>query len=1067
MSDDLTTVEEAPQTEGGTRPVSYPAIEEDVLRFWDERDIFRKSVEQHSGDNAFVFFEGPPTANGRPGIHHVIARTIKDLVCRYRTMKGHRVERKAGWDTHGLPVEIEVERELGLESKAKIIEYGVDRFNAKCRESVFKYKDEWDRLTRRIGYWLDLEHPYVTLSNDYIESVWWILAQFHKRGLLYEGHKIVPYCPRCGTGLSSHEVSQGYDTVKDPSITVTMPLLDDPETAFLVWTTTPWTLISNAALAVGRDLAYVLVRKEGRRYILAEARAKAVLGEDFEILERLTGADLIGKRYRPIFPFFADTKGEHVFAVLPAGFVSTEEGTGIVHMAPAFGADDYEIGRQYGLPTLQPVLPDGTFDARITPYAGQFVKSADKSIIKDLKAAGRLYDAGQIEHSYPFCWRCDTPLLYYARRSWYIKTSQFRERLLGLNRQVSWYPPEIGEKRFGEWLENNVDWALSRERFWGTPLPVWVCEKCGENTAVESIEDLRARGSHLPEPLDLHKPHVDEITIECASCKSVMRRVPEVIDVWFDSGAMPFAQWHYPFENKDRFTSRFPADFISEAVDQTRGWFYSLHAIATLLADEASYRNCLVMEFVVDKQGRKMSKSRGNVVDPWTVIQNDGADALRWYLLSVSQPWIPTKFDPAGVTEVRNRFFDTWRNALAFYELYAGIDRIEIGRVLNRAPSANEFDRWIHSRLATLTGSVDRAYANYDLTSAVRQIADFVVDDLSNWYVRLNRRRFWSSGVGEDKLDAFATLAHALLTVARLAAPAAPFFAEHVYRRLIGKAHFEAVWPESVHLCSFPTPQGSLVDKGLESRMAAAQRVVSLGRAARAKARLKVRQPLAEVVVVPPGDWQPETLNGLSEVIKAELNVKSISWRDTADGFIRLSAKPNFAALGSRLGPRMKAFQAAVIGWDTGTVDRYRREQTASVELEGTRIDIGPGDLLVDTTGPEGYFAESDGRLIVAIDARVTEDLRDEGFARELVNRVQNQRKKMGLSVTDRIRLSVRSTPIVVQALTKHADRISGETLAVEFTAAAGEDLSKRGFPLELNGEPATMMIEPVAATQE
>ncbi|MEW5874522.1 MAG: isoleucine--tRNA ligase [Candidatus Zixiibacteriota bacterium] len=1064
MADASVALDSDLQTGGPARGVSYTAIEEDVLRFWDEHGIFEKSVEQHRDGDAFVFFEGPPTANGKPGIHHVIARTIKDLVCRYRTMKGFRVERKAGWDTHGLPVEIEVEKQLGLESKAKIIEYGVGKFNAKCRESVFKYKDEWDRLTRRIGYWLDLEHPYVTLHNEYIESVWWILAQFHKRGLLYEGHKIVPYCPRCGTGLSSHEVSLGYDLVKDPSVTVTMPLRDDPSIAFLVWTTTPWTLVSNAALAVGEEIDYVLVNKAGDRYILAEARAQAVLGDDFEVIERMKGRDLVGKRYRPIFPFFENTPEEKAFSVLPAPFVSTEDGTGIVHMAPAFGADDYEVGRQHGLPTLQPVLPDGTFDAAITPYAGQFVKDADKQIIKDLKAAGRLFDSGQIEHSYPFCWRCDTPLLYYARRSWYIRTSQFREQLLALNRQINWYPPEIGEKRFGEWLENNVDWALSRERFWGTPLPIWVCEKCGDHTAVESVEDLRARGSHLPEPLDLHKPHVDEITLACAKCGETMRRVPEVIDVWFDSGAMPFAQWHYPFEEKERFKSRFPADFISEAVDQTRGWFYSLHAIATMLEGELCYRNCLVMEFVVDKKGRKMSKSRGNVVDPWSVIASDGADALRWYLLSVSQPWIPTKFDTAAVTEVRNRFFDTWRNTLAFYELYAGIDRIDIEAVLKRPASTNEFDRWIHSRLATLTASVDKAYDNYDLTSAVRQVADFTVDDLSNWYVRLNRRRFWGSGQTEDKLDAFSTLAQSLLTVARLAAPAAPFFAEHVYQRMIGDSHQGAGWPASVHLTRFPTAEAGVIDEDLETRMAAAQRVVSLGRAARSKARLKVRQPLAEVVVIPPGDWKAGMLDDLAGVIKSELNVKSITWKTSAQDFVRMSAKPNFAVLGSRVGARMKALQAAVAAWDPATVDRYRREQRATVEVEGSRIDLGPGDLQVDTMGPEGYFAESDGRLVVAIDTRMTDDLRDEGLARELVNRVQNQRKKMGLAVTDRIRLEIRSVPVVVQALARHADRIRSETLAVEFAAIEGRDFPDgNGQEMELNGEPATMMIDPVA----
>jgi isoleucyl-tRNA synthetase len=708
------------------------------------------------------------------------------------------------------------------------------------------------------------------------------------------------------------------------------------------------------------------------------------------------------------------------------------------------------------------VLPNGQFDAKITPYAGQFVKDADKQIIKDLKQAGRLFHAGQIKHSYPFCWRCDTPLLYYARRSWYIKTSQFRERLLEVNRGIAWYPAEIGERRFGEWLENNVDWALSRERFWGTPLPIWTCENCGHQTAVESVEDLKKRGSHLPDPLDLHKPYVDAITLTCAKCQSLMRRVPEVIDVWFDSGAMPFAQWHYPFEDKDKFAERFPADFISEAVDQTRGWFYSLHAIATLLTGGASFKNCLVMEFMVDKKGRKMSKSRGNAADPWEVIASDGADALRWYLLSASQPWIPTKFDTAAVAEVRNRFFDTWRNTLAFYELYAGIDGIGASELLNRPVSRNEFDRWLHSRIASVTASVDKAYDSYDLTSAVRQIADFVVDDVSNWYVRLNRRRFWGSGRTDDKLDAFASLAHTLLTVAKLAAPVAPFFSEHVYQKVLGDTAAMLGTPISVHLTAFPIPDGRLVDSDLEARMAAAQRVVSLGRAARSKARLKVRQPLSEMVVIPPGDWKTETLSGMEHLLKSELNVKTITVRASGEGFVNVRVKPNFAVLGSRLGPQMKALQKAVAAWSNEQADAYRRQQRAQVALDGTSVDLGPGDLTVDTAGPDGYFAESDGRLIVAIDARIDEELRAEGFARELVNRVQNQRKKMGLAVTDRIHLTVQGPPELAEALQKHADRIKDDTLAVQFSVSPLEVEPGQGWQAELNGQPATIVIEPL-----
>lgn len=1056
----MSTTKTKTKPEGGTRPerFSYGRIEEEILRFWDAEDIFQASLRRRADAPPFIFHEGPPTANGKPGIHHVISRTIKDLVCRYKTMKGFRVDRKGGWDTHGLPVEIEVEKKLGLVSKTGVLEYGVAEFNQRCRESVFTYKEDWDRLTRRIGYWLDLENAYVTLTNDYIESVWWILAQFFKRGLLYQGHKIMPYCPRCGTGLSSHEVAQGYQEVRDPSVTITMPLRDDPETAFLIWTTTPWTLISNAALAVGRDIDYVRAIKDGKPYILAAARAEAVLGSDYTVTERMTGADLLGKRYQPVFPFFADQPEEKMFTVLEADFVSTDDGTGIVHMAPAFGADDYEIGRKNGLPVLQPVLPDGTFDETITPYAGQFVKDADKQIIRDLKAAGRLYDAGQIAHSYPFCWRCETPLLYYARRSWYLRTSQFRDRLLAVNREIHWYPPEIGAGRFGEWLENNVDWALSRERFWGTPLPIWICEKCNETTVVDSIADLKARGSHLPDPLDLHKPQADEITLTC-TCGGVMRRVPDVIDTWFDSGAMPFAQWHYPFEHKDDFDRLFPGDFISEGVDQTRGWFYSLHAIAVLLTDQPAFRHCLVNEFILDQKGQKMSKRKGNVVDPWDVIDANGADPLRWYALSVSQPWVPTKFDSAGVTEVRNRFFDTWKNALAFYQLYANIDRIDTPALLGRPPSTSEFDRWLASRTASVVAAVDAAYGAYDLTRAVRLIADFTVDDVSNWYVRLNRRRFWGAGRGDDKLDAFAALARTLVTIAKLAAPAAPFFSEHVYRTLMGPGGNGT--PVSVHLVDFPAVDEAVIDRRLETRMAAAQRVVGLGRAARMRARLKTRQPLAEAVIVLPGDWKDEVVIKMQDLIVRELNVKRVRVQATMAGLGTTGLKPNFAVLGKRLGAQMKAAQAAIAALDAGAAEEYRLGRPVQIDLAGHAVTLNPGELLVDITPEPGYHCESDGRLVVGIDIRLTEELEAEGYARELINRVQNARKKMGLAVTDRIRLTVHTTPVASAGLIRHGDRIKDETLATALDVRETGADGSAGETVDLNGQAATIIIAP------
>ena len=1031
---------------------SFPNTEQEVLRFWAEHDIFRKSITERAGSKPFVFFEGPPTANGKPGIHHVISRTIKDTVCRYKTMRGFPVARKAGWDTHGLPVEIEVERELGLQTKAAIETYGVEKFNQQCKESVFRYKKDWDELTIRIGYWLDLEHPYVTLDTSYMESVWWILAQFFKRGLLYEGHKIVPFCPRCETGLSSHEVAQGYEEVDDPSVFVTMPLVDDPETSFLVWTTTPWTLISNTALAVAADAEYLTVSKDGKQLILAQALAQQVLGGEFEIVDRCRGRDLAGRRYQPLFDFFAD-QANQAYYVLTADFVSMDEGTGIVHLAPAFGADDYEAGQKHGLPVFQPVEKNGTFAPQIAPYSGMFVKDADQQIVADLKVAGRLYRAETYHHAYPFCWRCHSPLLYYARKSWYIRTSEFRDRLLAANRRIAWYPPEIGSGRFGEWLENNVDWALSRERFWGTPLPIWVCEECDHKTAIESVAELKAKGENLPDPLDLHKPYMDRVILRCA-CGGTMRRVNEVIDVWFDSGAMPFAQWHYPFEHQDDFESLFPADFISEAVDQTRGWFYSLLAISTLLRDEPPFTNCLVMEFVLDKDGQKMSKSRGNAADPWAAITEHGADALRWYMLSASQPWLPTRYDIDAVGEVKNRFFDTWKNTYAFFALYASIDGVQVSEIAGRPPSVHPSDRWILSRLQTVSGLVRDAYEAYDLTRATRTVADFVVDDLSNWYVRLNRRRFWAGGIGNDKLDAYATLYRALVTVCRLAAPAAPFFAETIYRKLMGDGGKE---PESVHLSLFPEPDERLIDHSLEDTMAAVQTIVSLGRAARVKTNLKVRQPLADLVVVLPQGVSRAAVGAMAGEIERELNVKRVDLRETGEGFLKVTAKPNFAKLGQRMGSKMKPLAAALIRLEAQQAAQFRDSGELWVNVGDERVYVSGDDLVVAVAGPEGYHVEWDGRYAVGLNTVLTEELITEGYYRELINKIQNLRKSSGLAVTDRIRLGIKTTEPVRKAIAEFKTQIAVETLADEISENG--DLQFRA-ELKLNGQPTVLSLE-------
>ncbi len=1032
---------------------SYPDDETRTLKFWAEQDIFRKSILLRKENEPFVFFEGPPTANGKPGIHHIISRTIKDTICRYKTMRGYKVGRKAGWDTHGLPVEIEVEKQLGLENKARIEAYGVEKFNQQCRESVFKYKKEWDDLTERVGYWLDLSDPYVTLDVNYMETVWWILAQFFERDLLYEGHKIVPFCPRCETGLSSHEVAQGYEEVDDPSVFVTMPLVDNPEVSFLVWTTTPWTLISNTALAVAADSTYLTVEFEGRKLILAEALAQAVLGGEFTILDRFPGKDLAGKRYVPLFDFFAD-QADKAYFVITADFVSMDEGTGIVNLAPAFGADDYEAGKQHDLPVFQPVKNNGTFDETIKPYAGLFIKDADPKITADLKKAGRLFRVETYRHNYPFCWRCKSPLVYYARKSWYLKTSAFREQLLAANRKINWYPPEIGSGRFGEWLENNVDWALSRQRFWGTPLNIWVCESCGKKTAVDSIATLRKKGQNLPDPIDLHKPYMDRVTLTC-ECGGTMHRVPEVIDVWFDSGAMPFAQWHYPFEHKDDFETLFPAAFISEAVDQTRGWFYSLLAISTLLRNEPPYLNCLCMEFIVDKNGQKMSKSKGNIADPWEAVSLYGADALRWYMLTVSQPWLSKRYDHAAVGEVKNRFFDTWKNTYAFFALYAQIDKLPLDKIAHRASSKTTIDRWLLSRVQTVARTVREAFDSYDLTRATRSIADFLVDDVSNWYVRLNRRRFWSAGLDEDKLDAYATLYRALLVVSKLTAPVAPFFSETIYRRLTDSGEDN----RSVHLADFPEPDNALVDEKLEATVGTVQKIVSLGRAARMKTNLKVRQPVSDFVVILPGEVDQSALAAAADDICSELNSKRVDLRKSGNGFLQLSVKPNFGKLGKRIGGNMKAVARALGELSGEQIHAFRDSNRLELTLAGTSYFFEGDDLIVSMSGPEGYHVEAEGGYAVGLNTQLTDELVTEGYYRELINKIQNLRKASGLAVTDRIKLSVSTTEPVQKALEAYHERIARETLSESIST---EGAFEHRLELKLNGQPTVLSLEKI-----
>lgn len=1017
--------------------LNLPAIEEEVLHYWKSENIFQKSVASRPADKPFVFFEGPPTANGKPGIHHVIARTMKDFGCRLKTMQGYRVERKAGWDTHGLPVEIEVEKQLKFTKKDQILAYGIDKFNARCRESVWQYKQLWDQLTERMGYWVDLSDPYVTYENKYIESVWWILKQLWDRNLLYRGHKIVPYCPRCETPLSSHEVAQGYDEVEDPSVFVKMPLQNDPSTSFLVWTTTPWTLISNVALALHPDVPYVKVSHNGEQLILAEPRLEALAG-DYQILERKAGREFANINYQPLFTFMRSDKRSH-YTVL-ADFVTTTDGTGIVHLAPAFGQDDYQAGVQHNLPFYQPIDKSGRFTSDVTPWQGQFFKEADPGIVASLKQSGRLYKIEKYRHTYPHCWRDDTPLIYYAKETWYIRTTQFKDRFVELNKEINWYPPEVGAGRFGEWLSNNVDWALSRDRFWGTPLPIWLDEE-GNFQCVGSVKELSELTGRDLAQLDLHRPFVDEITFLNPQNGKLMRRTPEVIDVWFDSGAMPLAQWHYPFENQDVFARSFPADFISEAVDQTRGWFYSLLAIAAMLFDKPCFKNCVVLEMVLDKDGKKMSKSKGNVVDPFQVINKYGADATRWYMMTVNPPWQATRFDTKGVEEIVSRFFGTLINTYAFFAMYANIDKFEYPAQPIPVAQRPEIDRWLISTLNRLVARVEENYNVYDITRGARALAEFVVDDLSNWYVRRCRRRFWKSDMGPDKQAAFETLYEALLAVCKAAAPLAPFIPEAIYLRLT------AAQPgASVHLSEFPSAAHKAYQfrqEDLETQMEAVRAVVNAGRALRAERNLKIRQPLSRLIIVSNDEKQRAAINTGSQLIQDELNVKAIEFVASAAELTSLKAEPNFKALGPKFGKQANAV--------AGVIRALRAQQTHELEQHGVlEIDFENGKVKLTTDEvnlvrhqAEGLAVSTEAGWTIALDTKLNDDLLAEGLARDFVNRVQNMRKDAGFEVTDRIAVRYEGSSRVHDAIQKLAHYIQQETLADRLgPAQAGEHLT-------------------------
>ncbi len=1047
---------------------SLPATEKQVLAYWDEHDVFAASQKAAENRPHFVFYEGPPTANGKPGIHHVIARTVKDLICRYKYMQGFRVDRKGGWDTHGLPVEIEVEKKLGLDSKAKIIEFGIDKFNAECRTSVFTFLDQWNKITRRIGYWLDLDDAYVTLKNDYIESVWHILKTLYDRDLIYQGYKTVPFCPRCGTGLSSHEVAQGYEMVKDPSIFVKVKAAND-DFSYLVWTTTPWTLPSNAALCMAPEADYVMIEHEGEKLVLAEALVEKVIGEPKEPLKKFKGKDFLKRKYEPLFDYYyADHKND-AFYVINGDFVTLDDGTGIVHIAPGFGADDYEVGKKYGLPVLQAIEPNGLFKDIADKYKGMFIKNADVEIIKDLKIAGRMFKKEIYEHNYPFCWRCDSPLIYISRQSWYIKTTEFKEQLIKNNNRIRWQPDEIRSGRMLNWLENNVDWALSRERFWGTPLPIWICddERCGAQRAVGSIEQLRKEGINVPDEVDLHKPMMDEVKLTC-ECGSTMTRVPEVIDVWFDSGAMPYAQWHYPFENEDEFKAKFPADFISEAVDQTRGWFYSLLAIGTMLYDKPAFKNVIVLEMILDKEGKKMSKHKGNVLDPFVTVDEYGADPVRWYMVSTSNPWLPTKFDIAGLKEVIRKYFDTLRNTYSFFAMYANIDEItdkaaEAGQTIDaylqsKAGDPTRFDRWITSRFNSLVRDVTAQFDNYEITRPVRAMQNFVIEELSNWYVRNNRRRFWAKADDPSKMRAYLTLYRMLEGVCHLTAPVAPFLSDRIWTELAGVDREKHGLPVSVHMTEYPTADESLIDIDLENTMDVVEKIVSLGRAARSRKNLKVRQPLAKLTVKLPKNVPFEQLEQYLGIIKDELNIKDIGTADDIDRYVTYSAKLNFKTAGPKLGADVKKAAQLVNDLPSDEIKSFEQSGTLKLSDNGKEYVLTEDDVEVIRNEEEGFAVESDGPVTVALSTELTEELINEGFAREIVNKIQNMRKSSGFDVTDRITVKVASSDRLKSAAEGWEEFIRRETLAdkIDFTDKAG---LADGTEWNINGEKSSIAV--------
>ena len=1031
--------------------LDFAAREKAVADFWRENHIAQRAVDQREGCDTFTFYDGPPTANGRPHIGHVLTRVIKDMLPRYQSMKGRKVLRKAGWDTHGLPVELEVEKAIGINGKEQIEEYGIEPFIKKCRESVWKYKGMWEQFSDVVGFWADMEHPYITYENDFIESEWWALKEIWKKGLLYQGHKIVPYCPRCGTPLSSHEVAQGYKDVTERSAIVTFKAADE-DAYFLAWTTTPWTLPSNLALCVNPNVTYVKLRVYGKVYYLAEALVDSVFDGSWgerEELATMKGSELEYRKYEPLYPFVTQDVCDKAFFVTCDDYVTTEDGTGIVHMAPAFGEDDNRVCRKYNMPFVQFVNEKGEMTEE-TDWPGVFVKDADPLILDDLEKSGKLFKAPEFTHSYPHCWRCDTPLIYYARASWFIRMTAVRDELVANNKTVNWIPPSIGEGRFGNWIEHVQDWGISRNRYWGTPLNIWKCS-CGHEHAVGSIAELRELQPNCPVDIELHRPYIDAITFPCPECGETMHRVPEVIDCWFDSGSMPFAQWHYPFENKEIFEKYFPADFISEAVDQTRGWFYSLIAISTLLFDKSPYRNVIVLGHVQDKDGQKMSKSKGNAVDPMDALGRHGADAIRWYFYENSAPWLPNRFHDDAVQEGARKFMGTLWNTYAFYVLYANIDEFDPTKYTLDYDQLSVMDRWVLSRLNTMVRTVDDCLGHYRVTEAAKALQSFV-EELSNWYVRRCRSRFWAKGMEQDKVNAYLTLYTALVTTVKAAAPMVPFITESIYRNLVCSVDKNA--PISVHLADFPTANGAWIDPALEDNMEVVLEVVTLGRAARNAANIKNRQPVGQMYV----KAAHELPDFFVKIIEDELNIKEVIFRDDMSDFLAYHVKPNFHVLGPKVGKQMGAVKKALEASDGAAVkDALAGDGSYTLHLPDGDVTVTAEDVEVTVSQRDGYNCQSYGGVTVALSTTLTEALIEEGFVREIISKVQTMRKECGLEVTDHIALDLSGNPRLVEIARRNEAFIREITLADSLSCDAPMGTSKEW---NINGEKLTLSIK-------